>query len=222
MSSSTEGAPTEDCCDYSTAGEGENAKVSLTVSFEAVGNPFTGEACGNDDDLDFDVDDFVGKAFVLLNEPAAAVGAADAEEADDSWADELMVFLDDGAASPVSVAATLSAEQLAHRRERNRARLCRLRKEEMMGQLVARLGSLESLSCKLDEELRAINVVNHILEEGIRTRNSTSEEEAGHEAKRPKTLDATGVFEVPPSRCFSMKLVVGDSSDALSLITVHL
>ncbi|KAJ1618933.1 hypothetical protein T492DRAFT_1089540 [Pavlovales sp. CCMP2436] len=119
-----------------------------------------------------------------------------------------MGFLNDGAASPASVAAALSAEQLAHRRERTRssARLCRLRKKEMMGQLEARLGSLESLSRKLDEELRAINAANNILQESIRTRISTSEDQAGHKVKRPKTLDATGVFEVPPSRCFGMKL----------------
>ncbi|KAJ1638513.1 hypothetical protein T492DRAFT_943692 [Pavlovales sp. CCMP2436] len=194
------------------------------ASVEDVDDPFADEACGDDDDLDFDVDDILGEAFVLLDEPAAAVGAADADEADGSWADELMGFLNNGAASPVSfaVAALSAEEQLAHRRERNRisARLCRLRKKETMGQLEARLGSLESISRKLDEQLRAINAENQILQEGIRTSNS-SEDEAGHQVKRPKTLDATGVFEVPPSRCFGMTLAVSNSSDASSFNDVR-
>ncbi|KAJ1639755.1 hypothetical protein T492DRAFT_934226 [Pavlovales sp. CCMP2436] len=133
-----------------------------------------------------------------------------------------MGFLNDGAASPVSFAVSvLSAEeQLAHRRERNRisTRLCHLRKKETIGQLEARLASPR----KLDEQLRAINAENQILQDGIRTSNSSEEDEAGHRVKRLKTLEAIGVFEVPPSRCFGMKLAVGDSFDAPCLITVRL
>mmetsp|Transcript_14225 Transcript_14225/g.36184 ORF Transcript_14225/g.36184 Transcript_14225/m.36184 type:complete len:248 (-) Transcript_14225:109-852(-) len=247
MSSST----AEDC-DYSTAGEGENwtkdwAQTLIieavdTFAEEACGDddnldidvddivgkafdPFAEEACGDDDDLDFDVDDIVGEAFVLLDEPAAAVGAANAEEADGcSWADELMGFLDNGAASPVSDAEVLSAEdQLSSRRAKNRisARLCRLRKKETLCQLEARLGSLEAISRKLDEQLCAINAENHILQEGIRTSsNSSSKDEDDHQAKRSKTFDTTCVFAVPLSRCFGMKLAVGDSFDASSLIAL--
>ncbi|KAJ1638451.1 hypothetical protein T492DRAFT_943236 [Pavlovales sp. CCMP2436] len=244
MSSST----AEDC-DYSTAGEGENwtKDWAQTLIIEAV-DTFAEEACGDDDNLDIDVDDIVGKAFdpfaeeacgdasfefddvddlaSLLNGPAADYATAGDEEADgmETWADELMGFLDNGAASPVSDAEVLSAEdQLSSRRAKNRisARLCRLRKKETLCQLEARLGSLEAISRKLDEQLCAINAENHILQEGIRTSsNSSSKDEDDHQAKRSKTFDTTCVFAVPLSRCFGMKLAVGDSFDASSLIAL--
>lgn len=134
---------------------------------------------------------------------SASAAPTDAEP--DEWAIDLESLLGSGDEVGLDDASLLSADDLlSRRRAKNRiaARLCRQRKKQTLSALELRLGSLESVSRLLDEQLKAVEAQNAILIVEMRctsssTRGGDDDDDVSHagrggkRAKCEESIDST-------------------------------
>lgn len=185
----------------------------LPVDLEAVSEliPADAQAESSDDDGLIGLE---ALAYFILPEhadsgvpaPTAEHAAAPPTDAEpDEWAIDLESLLgSSGDEVVVDDTALLSADDLlSRRRAKNRiaARLCRQRKKQTLSALELRLGSLESVSRQLDEQLKAIEAQNATLIVEMRCTSSSTRGDndddllsltrGGKRAKHEESIDST-------------------------------